>query len=102
MGFGGHASDALKRIQLNRNLKQKHRNRYNEMKKAVAKIQAKYHTFHDRSELSPEQMLYLKYKMKKQIVKNRQKAAILSFSITALIVTASVFIIKFLYNYFIA
>lgn len=96
----GHALQSLNIAKNNRILGRRHRNRYNEMKKAVSKIKSKYHDFNDKSELTPEQMLYLKYKMKRQIVRNRQKAAVLSFSITVLIVTAIIFTVKLLYNYF--
>ena len=85
MSFGGHALDALKRIQYNRSLLQMRRSRYNDMKEAVSKIKSKYHVFHDRSQLSENELKIYKKRIKSKIRRDRQKAF---------------FISVFLFNYF--
>ena len=60
----GHALDAIKRLQFNRTLKLQHRNRYNKMKEAVSKINAQYHNFNDRSQLTKKELKFLKSKIK--------------------------------------
>ena len=57
MSFAGHAYDAIKRIEYNRNLIKLHRARYQELKDAVSKIKGKYpHKFVDRSQLSNKEL----------------------------------------------
>ena len=96
----GHAFDAIKRLEYNRLLKQMHRVRYNELKEAVSKIKAKYHDFTDRNQLTPEELKIYKQKIKSKIKRERQKAYIISFFITVLIVGIIYFVSVFLYNYF--
>lgn len=96
----GHALQSLTSLKNNRILSRKHRNKYNRMKKAVSKIKSKYHNFNDKSELTPEQMLYLKHKIKKQIIRNKQLAIVKSALITVLVAALIIYTTLFLYNYF--
>ena len=97
----GHALDAIKRLEYNRILKQMHRARYNELKKAVSKIKSKYpHKFTDRNQLPDNELKALKNKIKNQIIKGRQKSFILSLLFSTLVCVAIYFIAQFLFHYF--
>ncbi len=96
----GHALDAIKRMQYARILKQMRRARYNEMKKAVSKIEAKYHVFKDRNTLTESELYQYKRKVKNKIIRERQKIFLRSLTITILISISIIYISKFLYNLF--
>jgi len=94
MSFGGHALDAIKRLENNRNLLKMHRARFSDLKKAVSKTEAKYHVFKDRNTLTESELNQYKEKVRNRIIKNRRKNFIFS-----LLMTLSVLIIIFLVFY---
>jgi len=100
MSSAGHVWDAIKRMEYNRALKKMRHSRYNEMKKAVSKVDAKYHEFRDRSTLNEDQLRFLKKKIRDEIQKDKQKTFISSSLVTLAIVSLIYFIGQFLFNYF--
>jgi hypothetical protein len=96
----GHALDAIKRIEYNRSLLKMHRARFSELKKAVSKIEAKYHVFKDRNTLTERELTQYKRKVKNKIIRERQKVFLRSLTITILISISIIYITKFLYNLF--
>jgi hypothetical protein len=70
------------------------------MREAVSKINAKYHAFNDRSTLNDEQLKFLKKKIRKQIILQKQKTILTSLIVTAIIVAAILFIGQYAFNYF--
>ena len=100
MSFGGHALDAIKRIEYNRNLLKSHRAKYSDLKKAVTNINAKYHKFRDKSTLTERELIQYKRKIKSKLRRNRQKVFLISIFFTLVISLIIVFVSKFLFNYF--
>ncbi len=100
MSFAGHAIDAIQRIQYNRSILKMHRARYNELKEAVSKIKAKYHTFHDRRQLSEDELKIYKKRIKSKIKRNRQKSFLISGFITLIIISLIYHAAEFLFDYF--
>ena len=96
----GFALDSFKSMQYTRALKQMSRVRYNEMKEAVSKIKAKYHTFHDRSQLSDDELTIYKKKIKRKIKRDRQKAFLISGFLTLIVIGLIYFAAHFLIDYF--
>ncbi len=98
----GFAFDGFKRLQYTLALKKVYRNRYKDMKEAVSKINSKYSTFHDRSNLTPEELKKYKKKIKSRIIYKRQKVFVTSFLITILLVGIISFLSVILFNYFLS
>ena len=96
----GFALDSVRTFQNNRILKRLYRTHYNELKNAITNIKANYHKFSDKNQLSPEEIKRYKKKIKQRIRREKQKAFIISISITALTGISIYFISKLLYNYF--
>lgn len=95
----GFAFDGFRRLQYTLALKKIYRTRYQEMREAVSKINSKYSVFHDKSNLTPEELRRYKKKIKSRIIRNRQKVFLTSFLITILLAGAIGFISVFLFNY---
>ena len=100
MSSAGHVWDAIKRMENNRALKKLRRSRYNEMKEAVSKVDAKYHEFKDRSKLNDQELKFLKDKIKKRIILQKQKTVLFS-SLVSIIIIGLIFVLsRFLFHYF--
>lgn len=99
MSFAGHVLDSIKRTQYNRSLLKTRRARYNKLKEEILKTKSKYHTFHDKSNLSSEELNDYKRKIKKRIRNQKLRTIIISSFITLFILLSTVFIIKYLYHY---
>lgn len=101
MSFAGHALDAIKRIENNRNLLKFHRAKYSDLKKAVVNINAKYHKFRDKSKLTESELTQYKREIKSKIIKDRQKTFVITFVITISISLLIVYAFNFFYNLFV-
>jgi hypothetical protein len=100
MSFGGHALDALKRIQYNRSLLQMRRIRYQELKNTISNVKAKYYDFQNHNELSEEELISYKKKIKSSIYKNRRTSFLRTCTVTILVGLIIIFIVKYLYTFF--
>ncbi len=96
----GHALESIRRLEYNRNLLKLRRARYSDFKKAVSNINAKYHKFRDKSTLTERELTQYKRKVKSKIVRDRQKAFLISIILTIAVSILIVYLVKFLYNLF--
>ncbi len=98
----GFAFDEIRKLQYTLALKKIYRNRYKDMREAVSKINSKYSSFKDKSNLTSEELAMYKKKIRARIIYNRQKTFIKSFLITILLTGAIGFISVILFNYFLS
>lgn len=96
----GHAFDLNNIIKNNRSLKKGAHIKYEKVKAAYHKINARYPDFVDRKKLSESELQQLKRKIRVELIKDDKRIIMLTITISIFILCSVLFYLGYRYQFF--
>jgi hypothetical protein len=100
MSSGGHMADMVNRFNNNLKLKLEQHIKYEKVKEAYRKVNARYPDFIDRKKLSGEELEQLKKKIRIELIKDDKRIIALTIFISLIIISIILIYLNIRFNLF--